>query len=141
MNEEDILFDEEDILEDTSLDDDTTLPAEGDTIEHKLDRIEALLNEDIALRTSEDNEDQAESLVEDNVTGSGAIVEPNYNQYIYDLLTDSTVKVEVVQQENEIMNKPFKDYSVSESLLVIVLIVLLAKLVYEFIEAHVFKRR
>lgn len=137
MNDEQI-YDEEDVLEDeTSVNDDLSSD-ESSSLEDKLDCIEALLNEDIALREGSEPELVTSSGTE---TVSDNQIEPDYSQYIYDLLTDSTVKVELVQQEEDIMNKSLSDYSVSESLLVVILLVVLGALVYNFIEAHVFKRR
>lgn len=140
MNENEV-YDQEVILEDETSDDVYTSSDESYSLEEHLNRVEALLNEDIALRTSEENEDQAVSLVEENVTGSGAVVEPNYAQYIYDLLMDGSITVQVVNLDEDIMNKRLSDYSVSESLLVIVILVVLGTTLYNFIEAHVFKRR
>ncbi len=88
---------EENILYDDALTEDDISSSENDSLEQKLDRIEALLNEEISLRENE-------QLQEEMVTESGSeytmlntdsgVVAPNYNQYIYDLLTDSTIKVE-----------------------------------------------
>lgn len=141
MNENEV-YDQEDILEDETSDDVYTSSDESSSLEEQLDRVEALLNEDIALRTSEENEDQAESLVEENVTGSGAVEEPNYAQYIYDYLTDSTLKVEIVEAEDPtIFSKSLNDYNVSEGIMVIGLIVALSVIATHFIEKYVFKFR
>lgn len=106
MNEELILEDisnnEEDFSNNTDI-----------SINEKLDRIEALLNEDISLREND-------ALVETE-TSSGALEtssgaqEPNYSQYIYDLLTDSNIKVEVVQPTPiPIQERKINDYGTNE---------------------------
>ena len=141
MNENE-LFDEEDLLEDEALIDDDSSSNNGDTLEQKLDRVEALLNEDIALRTSENNEDLVEDQVEEVVTGSGAVPDPDYSQYIYDLLTDSTVQVELVQQESDnIFDKQLNDYTVTETMMVLGLVIAFSVISTHFIEKHVFKFR
>ena len=136
MNENE-LFDEEDLLEDEALIDDDSSSNNGDTLEQKLDRVEALLNEDIALRTSENNEDLVEDQVEEVVTGSGAVPDPDYSQYIYDLLTDSTVQVELVQQESDnIFDKQLNDYTVTETMMVLGLVIAFSVISTHFIEIH-----
>ena len=106
MNEELILEDipnnEEDNIDNTDI-----------SLNDRLDKIEALLNEDIALR-----ENDALVIKETSSgamdTSSGA-QEPNYTQYIYDLLTDSNIKVEVVQPSPvPIQTKKLNEYGTNE---------------------------
>lgn len=106
MNEELIMEDLSDNEEDISNNTDISL-------NEKLDRIEALLNEDISLR-----ENDALVVTE---TSSGAMEtssgaqEPNYSQYIYDLLTDSNIKVEVVQPTPiPIQERKINEYGTNE---------------------------
>lgn len=139
MNEE--ILNTEDVLESETLNEDYVSSSESVEIGDKLDRIEALLNEDIALREQE----EVAATVPVLDTGSGAstssgAVGPNYNQYIYDLLTDSTVKVEIVEQEN-IVHKKINDYSTIEVLMLMLLILGLTIAMCKFFEKHVFKRR
>lgn len=141
---------EEDILETESLIDDDTSSAESSSLEDQLDRIEALLNEDITLRESAN--ENSEELQEDVEQGSNIlstdsgvssdVPAPNYSQYIYDLLTDSSIKVEIVQQEDPtIFEKHLNDYTVTESILVIGLFCALSIIATHFIEKYVFKFR
>lgn len=135
-NEENILYD------DTSTEDDLS-SSENDSLEEKLDRIEALLNEEISLRENE-------QLQEEMVTESGSeytllntdsgVVEPNYSQYIYDLLTDSTIKVEIVQEQPNV-NTPIKDMPFDIQLGIIAISIALVVLAFGFINKHTPKRR
>lgn len=106
MNEEDYFEFYDENGEDISYDSDITL-------EDKIDRLEALLNEDIALR---ENDAQMELETSSGVmdTSSGAF-EPDYSQYIYDLLTDSCIRVEIVQETpTPIQQKKINDYDTNE---------------------------
>ena len=140
MNEEYI---EETILEDTTSDEDVLSSSEADTLEDKLDRVEALLNEEISLRENEfDNQEmETGSGVEysDYDTDSGAVV-PDYSQYIYDLLTDSTIRVEVVEEQT-IFEKQLNDYTVGEALGVCGIILGLICITVAFVDKYTFKRR
>lgn len=134
---------QEDLLENESFVEDDISSYQVDTLEEKLDHVEALLNENISLLEKEENED-IEIVQEDNEkvdTVSGNNVIPDYSQYIYDFLTDSQVKVETVQTEETIFNKSLNDYTVSESMLVIITLLLFVRFMGEFIEKYVFKRR
>lgn len=143
MNEEII---ENDVLEDATLNEDNVSSVESTSLEEQLDRIEALLNEDITLRenSSEVDVDEEDGTVdhepvlrtESGSTASG--VEPNYAQYIYDYLSDSTIRVEVVQTDT-LETKQLQDYSPSEALICVILIVVLANLLFGFVEKYVFK--
>ena len=140
MNEEYI---EETILEDTTSDEDVLSSSEADTLEDKLDRVEALLNEEISLRENEfDNQEmETGSGVEysDYDTDSGVVV-PDYSQYIYDLLTDSTIRVEVVEEQT-IFEKQLNDYTVGEALGVCGIILGLICITVAFVDKYTFKRR
>ena len=106
MNEELILEDIPNNEEDNS--DNTDI-----SLNDRLDRIEALLNEDIALRENDALVIQETSSGAMD-TSSGA-QEPNYTQYIYDLLTDSNIKVEVVQPSPvPIQTKKLNEYGTNE---------------------------
>lgn len=135
---------EENLLEDESSYEDDLSSDEGTSLDDKLDHIEALLNENISLMEASEVENDAAPVGEESeaelTTGSGA-VEPNYTQYIYDLLLDSQVKVESVQSTDSIFNKPLNDYTVTEGLLLIILSILIVRMLGEFIEKYVFKRR
>lgn len=133
MNEDNQVHDQEDLLEDATSDEDILSSDESVTLEDKLDRVEALLNEEIALRENEEDLENEDSVMR---TTSGA--EPNYNQYIYDLLTDSTIKVEIVE-EQDITEKPLNDYSISDALNVILIVLILFMFAYKFITEYVFK--
>lgn len=141
MNEE--IFNEEGVLEDTTLDENVLSSDQDNSLEEKLDRIEALLNEEITLRETEETENELEQEQgsERTVTGSGSINnDPDYSQYIYDLLTDSTIKVEVVE-EKTIFDKQLNDYSVIEGVGVIGLMLGFGVLIGAFINRYTFKRR
>lgn len=121
-------------------------PNESVTLEDKLDRIEALLNEDIALRETE-SESAAltgEELSDQSITESGAtssgVVEPNYAQYIYDLLSDSQIRVEVVQEQT-LLEKPINDYNISEGLIAFGILIMIGALLFAFINKYTPKRR
>ena len=139
---------EENILQDDASREDL-LPSDQDsTLEDKLDHIEALLNEDIALRSQED--EIVEDLQEDeqqrtdlHTSGSGNDVnvgDPNYTQYIYDLLTDSTIKVEIVD-DRSIFEKQLNDYSVVETIGVVGLMLAFICIIVAFINRYTPKRR
>ena len=136
MNEQ--IYDEE-IFNDSESSVEDVLPSveNNSTLEDKLDRVEALLNEEISAR--EIGESQTGSGVEFSVpvTDSG-VVSPNYSQYIYDLLTDSTIKVEVVQNE-DISNKPLANYSVMESLMLLALVFFVGYMFSNWIDKYIFK--
>lgn len=141
MNEE--LFNEEDVLEDSTLTENVLSSDQNSTLEDKLDRIEALLNEEITLRETE----QTETILDERkgnertmlTTGSG-VSDPDYSQYIYDLLSDSTIKVEVVEEQT-IFDKQLNDYSVIEGVGVIGLMLGVGVLIGAFINRYTFKRR
>lgn len=93
----------------------------------QLDRIEALLNEDIALREAEQLNTSSGSEME---TSSG-VVSPDYAQYIYDLLMDGSITVQVVEeQQTPILEKHLNDYSANE---IIMLTLVFATLVAVFV--------
>ena len=85
MNEEIINegINEEDVLEDSASSEDILSSPESSTLEDKLDRVEALLNEEISYRENESSNTEME-------TGSGAesvvrstdsgVVAPDYSQ-------------------------------------------------------------
>ena len=133
----------EDFLENESSSENDISSSEGSSLDAQLDRIEALLNEDISLREAE----QSEEILE---TGSGSeyseydtssgVVDPNYSQYIYDLLTDSTIKVEIVE-EKTIFDKQLNEYTVGESLEVVGIMLGFMCIVVAFINKYTFKRR
>ena len=112
---------EENVLYDNALGEDDISSSEDSSLEEKLDRIEALLNEEITLRESEENEDELEEelgIEHIEYDSNVRTVEPNYPQYIYDLLTDSTIKVEIVG-EKSLFEKQLNEYTVGESLEVV----------------------
>lgn len=83
----------------------------SDSTFDQLDRIEAFLNEDIALREAEQLNTSSGSELE---TSSG-VVSPDYAQYIYDLLMDGSITVQVVEeQQTPILEKHLNDYSANE---------------------------
>lgn len=132
---------QEDLLESESYNEDDLSSDQDNSLEEKLDHVEALLNENISLLESEkENDVDIEEDQEVIQTVSGNTV-PDYNQYIYDLLTDSNIRVETVQGDETIFNTPLNDYTVSESFLVIITLLLLVRFMGEFIEKYVFKRR
>lgn len=104
---------EELILEDIPNNEEDNFNNSDFSLNERLDRIEALLNEDIALRENEALVIQETSSgVMD--TSSGA-QEPNYSQYIYDLLTDSNIKVEVIQPSPvPFQTKKLNEYGTNE---------------------------
>lgn len=119
---------------------------ESVTLEDKLDRIEALLNEDIALRETE-SESAAltgEELSDQSITESGAtssgVETPNYAQYIYDLLLDSNIKVEVVQEEPT-FTTAIKDMPLNVQLEILGISIAICVLVVAFINKYTPKRR
>lgn len=136
MNEQ--IFDEE-ILNDSESFMEDVLPSveNNNTLEDKLDRIEALLNEEISQREIEQN--QTGSGVElPLLTTSSGVDSPDYSQYIYDLLTDSSIKVEIVENE-DISNKPLANYSVMESLLLLVLVFFVGYMFSNWVDKYIFK--
>ena len=139
MNEE--ILNEENILEDTTYDEDDVSLNESSSLEEKLDRVEALLNEEISKREVEKTENELEERQGSElltVSPSPSVSNPNYDQYIYDLLTDSTIKVEVVNSET-IADKQLNDYTVQESLEVGILVILLGIVLFNFIEKYIFR--
>ena len=135
---EDEIFNQEDILQNDASGEDNLSSDQSVTLEDKLDRVEALLNEDIALRSTGSGQEVNENDSSNFVSSSG-VESPDYSQYIYDYLTDSTVKVEIVRQD--IMRTPLNDYNLTDALLVVTLLCLFGMVLYNFIEKHVFKRR
>lgn len=131
---------EEDILEDETIQETELGYNENSTLEDKLDRIEALLNEDIIMRETMITTSGEELTDEQNIVTSSGVEQPNYNQYIYDLLTDSTVKVEIVENET-ISEKQLNDYKPIDQVFIVMFILLWLVVIYQFIERHVFKRR
>ena len=105
-------------------------------IEDKLDRVEALLNEEISYRENQEFSTESGDQYNESVTSSG-VDAPDYSQYIYDLLTDSTIKVEIV--DSSISDKPLNNYSVSEVLLVLVLGAFVVSLFSNFLDKYIFK--
>lgn len=141
MNEE--LFNEEDVLEDSTLTEDVLSSDQDSTLEDKLDRIEALLNEEITLRENEESEtvlDEGQGNQRTVLTTGSGVSDPDYSQYIYDLLSDSTIKVEVVEEQT-IFDKQLNDYSVIEGVGVIGLMLGVGVLIGAFINRYTFKRR
>lgn len=134
MNEEEI------VLQDDALGEDNISSDQDNTLNEKLDRIEALLNEDIALR--EASQEQSETVsgneAPETVSGNSA---PDYGQYIYDLLTDSSIKVEIVQPEEDLTTKSLNDYTVGEALQLVLIVCLLGYFLVNVIEKYVFKIR
>lgn len=134
MENEEIM--EEDFLSNDASGEDDISSAATNTLEDKLDHIEALLNEDITLRTTSSGVEEVE---EEVITSSGVEV-PNYTQYIYDYLSDSTVKVEIVGEKG-IFEKQLNDYNVVESIGVISLFIAFGFIVGVFVNRFTFKRR
>lgn len=139
---------EEDILENETVEEIDLGYNENSTLDDKLDRIEALLNEDINLRSKEDEivedlQEYEQQRTDLYTTGSGNnvdVVSPQYSQYIYDLLMDSTIKVEIVENET-ISEKQLNDYKPIDQVFIVMFILLWLVVIYQFIERHVFKRR
>ena len=134
---------EENLLETESFTEDDLSFDENDSLEEQLDRIEALLNEEITLRDTEQS--QIEMVTEsgseytESTTSSG-VDAPNYPQYIYDYLTDSTIKVEIVGEKN-LFEKQLNEYTVGESLEVVGIVLGFIALSVAFINKYTFKRR
>ena len=134
---------EENLLETESFTEDDLSSDENDSLEEQLDRIEALLNEEITLRETEQS--QTEMVTEsgseytESTTSSG-VDAPNYSQYIYDYLTDSTIKVEIVGEKN-LFEKQLNEYTVGESLEVVGIVLGFIALSVAFINKYTFKRR
>lgn len=137
MNEDQEIFNQEDILENTTSDEDVLSSDKNSSLEDKLDRLEALLNEEIANRENIQMETGYGSEYTMLNTSSG-VNDPNYSQYIYDLLTDSTIKVEIVESQ-DITEKPLNNYSISEALDVILIVLILIMFLDHFIHDYVFK--
>lgn len=138
MNEQ--IFDEEGFVSDESpVESDISPDTDNNSLEDKLDRVEALLNEEISARENEQlqTESGSESVVTNTDSG---IVTPNYDQYIYDLLTDSTIKVEVVQNE-DITNKQLNNYSVTEALILLILVFFVGYMFSNWVDKYIFKFR
>lgn len=136
MNEQ--IFDEEGFVSDeSSVESDISSDTDNNSLEDKLDRVEALLNEEITLRENEQLQTESGSISSVPDTDSGVTV-PNYDQYIYDLLTDSTIKVEVVQNE-DITNKKLNDYSVTEALMLLVLVFFVGYMFSNWVDKYIFK--
>lgn len=129
------IYNEETFLSDDASTEDNISSDQANTLEDKLDHIEALLNEDITLRTTSSGVEE----VEEVITSSG-VEEPNYTQYIYDYLSDSTVKVEIVGEKG-IFEKQLNDYNVTESIGVIALFIAFGFIVGVFVNKFTFKRR
>lgn len=130
------VYNEEIVLSDDAYSEDNISSDQAITLEDKLDHIEALLNEDITLRTTSSGVEE----VEEEVTTSSGVEEPNYTQYIYDYLSDSTVKVEIVGEKG-IFEKQLNDYNVTESIGVIALFIAFGFIVGVFVNRFTFKRR
>ena len=143
MNENQEILNQEDILEDTASNEDILSSNSPDTLEDKLDRVEALLNEEITKREAGEDEEVLEegqrNIQSINSTDSG-VSDPNYSQYIYDLLTDSTIKVEIVESQ-DITEKSLNDYSVSQVLLTLIFIAFLVTIFTSFLDKYIFKFR
>ena len=143
MNENQEIFNTEDILEDTASYEDILSSNTPDTLEDKLDRVEALLNEEITKREAGEDQENLEEEQRDlqpvTSTGSG-VSDPNYSQYIYDLLTDSTIKVEIVESQ-DITERSLNDYSVSEVLLTLIFVAFLVTVFTSFLDKYIFKFR
>lgn len=136
MNEQ--IYDEESFVSDqSSVESDISSDTDNNSLEDKLDRVEALLNEEISLRENEQLQTESGSISTVSDTGSG-VDAPNYDQYIYDLLTDSTIKVEVVQNE-DITNKKLNDYSVTEALMLLVLVFFVGYMFSNWVDKYIFK--
>ena len=117
---------QEDLLENESSYENDSSSDQVDTLEEKLDHVEALLNENISLLEGQENEDYERiQEIDEQRTDNGIVstesgdnvLNPDYSQYIYDFLTDSQIRVETVQSEDNIFNKPLNDYTVTEGLL------------------------
>lgn len=138
MNEQ--IFDEEGFISDeSSMESDISSDTDNNSLEDKLDRVEALLNEEISIRENEQLQTESGSVSATPDTNSG-VDAPNYNQYIYDLLTDSTIKVEVVQNE-DITNKKLNNYSVTEALMLLVLVFFVGYMFSNWVDKYIFKFR
>lgn len=136
MNEQ--IYDEEIIISDESSVESVLSSTEsGNSLEDKLDRVEALLNEEISIRETEQIQTESGSQPVVLDTSSG-VDTPDYAQYIYDLLTDSNIKVEVVQTE-DISNKPLANYSVMESLLLLVIVFFVGYMFSNWVDKYIFK--
>lgn len=135
MNEQ--IYDEEIVVNDESSLESVLSSGESDnSLEDKLDRVEALLNEEITYRESQELSTESGDQYIEPVISSG-VDSPDYSQYIYDLLTDSTIKVEIV--DSSISEKPLNNYSVSEVLLVLVLGAFVVSLFSNFLDKYIFK--
>ena len=134
---------EEIMVYDESFTEDDFSSSENDSLNEKLDRIEALLNEEITQREIEQSQNEmvteSGSEYTEPVTSSG-VDAPNYSQYIYDLLTDSTIKVEIVE-EKTLGEKQLNEYNVTESLGVIGIVLGFICLTVAFVNKYTFKRR
>ena len=138
MNEQ--IYDEENIVDsESSVESVLSSDQSDNSLEDKLDRVEALLNEEISYRENEQLTTESGSEYNVPVTSSG-VDTPDYAQYIYDLLTDSNIKVEVVQTE-DISNKPLANYSVMESLLLLVLVFFVGYMFSNWVDKYIFKFR
>lgn len=134
------IYDEESFISDESPVESVLSSTEsGNSLEDKLDRVEALLNEEISFRETEQFQTESGGISDVPVTSSGND-SPNYSQYIYDLLTDSNIKVEVVQTE-DISNKPLANYSVMESLLLLVIVFFVGYMFSNWVDKYIFKFR
>lgn len=131
---------ENETVSDNEYSEENNLPDQDITLSDKLDRIEALLNEDIALRQNE----QLTTSSGETATVSANEAEPNYTQYIYDLLSDTTLKVEVVQEDPEpITTRKISDYGTNELILLFLVVGSLAGLFFAIVKNSIgnFKSR
>lgn len=134
------IYDEESFISDESSVESVLSSTEsGNSLEDKLDRVEALLNEEISIRENEQLQTESGAISNVPVTSSGNDI-PNYSQYIYDLLTDSNIKVEVVQTE-DISSKPLANYSVMESLLLLAIVFFVGYMFSNWVDKYIFKFR
>ena len=138
MNEQ-IYYEENIVDSESSVESVLSSDQSDNSLEDKLDRVEALLNEEISYRENEQLTTESGSEYNVPVTSSG-VDTPDYAQYIYDLLTDSNIKVEVVQTE-DISNKPLANYSVMESLLLLVLVFFVGYMFSNWVDKYIFKFR
>lgn len=112
----------EEVLQDESLDSYDT--------ESLLHSIVEMLSEDEQIEAGEGT---TVTLIEDDEN-----LEPNYSQYIYDFLTDSTITVHV-DNDNTFLHKSINDYTVTEGLLLVIALILFIKFFTEFVKNNVFR--
>lgn len=122
LTDDNSLVHTEEVLQDESLD--------SYDAESLLHSIVEMLSEDEQIEAGEGT---TVTLIEEDEN-----LDPNYSQYIYDLLIDGTITVHV-DNDNTFLHKSINDYTVSEGLLLVIALILFIKFFTEFVKNNVFR--